>query len=284
MSADANRVEREAWNGERGERWVTDPDRRDLVMASVADALLAAAALRPGESVLDVGCGCGATTLLAAGQVGPTGSVHGVDVSGPMLAVARERTAAAAATAHHVTFDLADAQTHALPSHRFDAAISRFGTMFFDDPVAAFANVARALRPGARLCIATWRPLVANAWLTVPGAALLRFGSLPDTSGAGPGMFAQSDPRVVERVLTDAGFRDVEPRPLDVPLRLGADVEEAIAHLIDTGVGRAVLDTVPEPSRPDALAAVAEVLGEIVDADGVILGGGILLTSAVTVG
>lgn len=278
MSADANRVEREAWNGERGERWVVDPDRRDRVMRAVAEALLDTAALRAGESVLDVGCGCGATTLLAADAVTPTGTVHGVDVSGPMLEVARARAAAAAAP--HVTLELADAQTHALPAQRFDAAISRFGTMFFDDPVAAFTNVARALRPGGRLCIATWQPLHANPWLMLPGAALLRFGSLPDTGGTGPGMFAQSDPSVVEQTLAAAGFCDIEPRPIEVPLRLGGDVDEAIAHLIDTGVGRAVLDTIPEAAQPEALAAAAEALADVVGADGVILGGGILVTTA----
>ncbi|MGH8922616.1 MAG: class I SAM-dependent methyltransferase, partial [Actinomycetes bacterium] len=142
--------------------------------------------------MLDVGCGCGATTLAAAGMVGAGGSAFGLDLSAPMLGVARRRAEERAAA--NVRFDQADAQTCVLPRDAFDVAISRFGTMFFDDPVAAFRNVAGALRTGARLVIATWQPLIANAWLTVPGAALLRYGTLSKTDDGASGMFSQSDP------------------------------------------------------------------------------------------
>ena len=137
--------------------------------------------------------------------------------------------------------DPGPAETNAL-----DVAISRFGTMFFGDPVAAFTNVARSLRDGARLCLATWQPLADNDWLTIPGRVLLRYGQLPDTSGTAPGKFAQSDPDVVADVLGRAGYRDVDVRPLTLSLRLGADAAEATAHLANTGVGSAVLATIPE--------------------------------------
>ncbi len=274
-----NQTERDAWNGESGQRWITDADGRDRVMTAVADTLLAAAQLHRGERVLDIGCGCGATTLAAARAVGPAGAVLGVDVSDPMLSVARQRVADAALD--NVTLLQADAQTHPfVDDHGVDIAMSRFGTMFFDDPTAAFANIAGALRPGGRLCIATWQPLIANQWLTVPGGALLRYGSLPESGGPGPGMFAQSDPDTIHAFLTGAGFVDIEVRPVTVPLHLGADVDSATSHLAGTGVGRAVLATIPENQHPAALDAVRESLAEHLDHDGVHLDGAILLTTA----
>lgn len=277
MTTIANTDQYDAWNGDSGRRWVANPDRRDRVIAGVADVLFDAAELAPGERVLDVGCGCGATTLTAAEAVTPGGEVVGIDLSEPMLAVARRRADGAALT--NVTFLQADAQVHPLAEAAFDVAVSRFGTMFFADPAAAFANIARGLRAGGRLCLATWQPLVANAWLTVPGAVLLSFGSMPEV-GDGPGMFAQSDPAVIESVLTGAGFEGVEVVARSVPLTLGADPTEAAAHVADTGPGRAVMETVPAADRPAALDAVRAALAEHVTPAGVQLDGAIWVTTA----
>ena len=273
----ANQSEFEDWNGESGMHWVADADRRDRLLSSVAEELLSIAAIRPGESALDVGCGCGVTTLAAARAVGHTGSVLGIDISDVMLDVARERAAAAALP--QVALMCADAQTHMFEPARHDVVLSRFGSMFFDDPVAAFSNIARSLRPGGRMCLATWQPLGDNDWLTVPGAALLRYGSLPE-AGEGPGMFAQSEPAVISDVLGSAGFAAVEVRALRVPLRLGDSPRDAADHLANTGMGRAVLATIPEPLQAKALADVCEVLAEHQTKDGVELDGGILLTHA----
>ena len=273
----SNQAEHDAWNGETGRRWIVDPDQRDRMMYLVADALIDAAALSAGDAVLDIGCGCGATTLAAARGVGPLGSVLGVDISEPMLGVARQRVVDAGHA--NVTVLQADAQTHRF-KFRHDVAISRFGTMFFDDPVAAFSNIAKAIRDGGRLCIATWQPLSANDWLTIPGAALLRYGSIPDSTGAGPGMFAQSDPHVVREVLTAAGYRSIDLRAITAPLLLGANAHEAAAHLADTGVGRAVLDTVAAHDRSRALAAVTEVLSDYTSDNGVQLNAAIWITTA----
>jgi len=277
----ANQTEYDAWNGDSGRRWATDPDRRDRVLHNVAAALLEAADLTVGDAVLDLGCGCGATSLVAARGVGPDGAVLGVDLSGPMLDVARQR--AAAARLPNVALLQADAQTHPFGPGAHDIAISRFGTMFFDDPVAAFSNIARGIRRGGRLCIATWQPLVANDWLTIPGTALLRYTTLPEPAGTASGMFAQSDPDIVTGVLERSGFCDVDVRATTVPLRLGADPGEATAYLADTGVGRAVLATIPDDDHTVALDAVRAVLAEHLDADGVQLDGAILLTGATRV-
>lgn len=276
MSA-ANQAEHEAWNGESGRRWTEDADGRDRVLAAVAEVLLGAAEPRTGERVLDIGCGCGATTLAAARLAAPAATL-GIDISEPMLDVARQR--ATAAGLDNVTFSVADAQTERLDEGAHDLAISRFGTMFFDDPGAALANIARALRRGGRLVIATWQPLLANEWLVVPGAALLDFGELPESGGAGPGMFAQSDPALVVNLLDQAGFDHIDVQPITVPLRLGGDLDAATTHLADVGPGRAVLATIPETEHPAALAAVRASLADHVTDDGVHLGGAILLTSA----
>jgi ubiquinone/menaquinone biosynthesis C-methylase UbiE len=153
MSNIANTEQYDAWNGDIGQRWVANPDRRDRMLAPVASILIAAADLTPGEAVLDIGCGCGTTTLAAARAVGPAGTVAGIDISDLMLDVARQRADAAGIT--NMTLLQADAQVHDFDADSIDVAISRFGTMFFADPDAAFANIATALRPGARLCIAT---------------------------------------------------------------------------------------------------------------------------------
>lgn len=271
----ANQSQHDAWNGDSGHRWVADADRRDRVLTPVADALLAAADLRPGATVLDIGCGCGVTAIAAADAVAP-GEVVGIDLSEPMLALARSR-----AGNRRITFLPADAQTHRFEPDRYDVAIGRFGTMFFDDPVAAFANIATAMRPGGRLCLATWQPLAANPWLLVPGAALLRYGDLPATAGGNqPGMFAQSDPDVVERVLSEAEWSYVHVQPTTVTLRLGADAREATDYLADTGIARAVLDTVHPDRRGEAIAAVTATFADHEGQHGVALPAGIHLVLA----
>jgi SAM-dependent methyltransferase len=270
----ANEQQRANWNGESGLRWVADADRRDAILAPVADVLLGAAALAPGESVLDVGCGCGATTIAAGRAVAP-GTATGIDISGPMLGVARERAAGTA-----VTFLEADAQTHPFEAGSFDVVMSRFGTMFFDDAAAAFTNLAGAVASGGRLCIATWQPLAENEWLALPATTLERFGELPDLSPATPGMFAQSDERVVGDLLGAAGWRDIAVEPVALDLRLGADAAEAADYVTSTGVVRALLDPLADDDRTAAVAAVTEALTTRESPGGVHLGANVLIVSA----
>lgn len=280
MSRVANVDQCDVWNGDSGRRWVADHDRRDGVMEAVAEVLLGEAGLVAGESVLDVGCGCGATSIAAARAVTLAGTVVGIDLSAPMLQVARDRAELAGVT--NVSFEFGDAQVHDMPVEAFDVAISRFGTMFFADPVAAFANIAGALRAGARLCIATWQPLAANDWLTIPGAALLPYGS-PPAAGDGRGMFAQSDPAVIASTLAGSGFAAIAVEPVKVSLALGPDVDEAVDYLAATGVGRTVLETIPAADRPAALDAVRGVLADHVDDTGVHLDAALWITAATRV-
>lgn len=142
--------------------------------------------------------------------------------------------------------------------------------------------MAAALRPGERLCIGTWQPLESNEWLVLPGAGLLRWITLPDLDGAGPGMFAQSDPEVVTRVLEDAGYIGIEVQRVRVTLALGADPDAALDRLADTGVGRAALEAVPANQQSAARAAVRDTLAGFASADGVQMGAAILVTTAIS--
>lgn len=277
MTAKANAGQSDDWNGESGRRWVADADRRDRVLGPVADELLTVAAPQAGEQVLDIGCGCGITTLRAAAAVGPHGRAVGVDLSEPMLALAQQRQDDR--DVDNAVFVQADAQEDPL-GEGFDLAISRFGTMFFADPVSAFRNIADSFRSGGRLCLATWQPLAANDWLLVPGAALLEFGTMPPAE-AWPGMFAQSEPGEVSAVLDEAGLTDIDLRPVTLDLPLGATIDDAAAYLAESGPGRALLATIERAQHQEALSAVRRVLGEHASEDGsVALSAGVWLITA----
>ncbi|MGH2632789.1 MAG: class I SAM-dependent methyltransferase [Tepidiformaceae bacterium] len=203
-----NEAQRQMWNAPaRMASWKTE----EPSLAGVAEPLLAAARPVAGENVLDLGCGGGMTTLLAAGLVGPRGRALGVDISEPMVELATGRAEAAGLS--NVTFEVADAQTAVLPQAPFSLAMSRFGVMFFDDPVAAFSNVARHLQPGGRLAFACWQGEQMNRWFATE--VLRKYRPAPpadDRPAAGspaPGPFAFSDPEYVEGILTSAGFTSI---------------------------------------------------------------------------
>ena len=172
-----NADQREQWARE-GAQWVAEADRYDTMFQPFGEAVLAAASLAPGERVADVGSGNGALTIEAARRVGPTGMALGIDISTPMLDLARRR--ATQAGTGNVKFVEADAQVHPFGGGSLDAILSRFGVMFFDDPQAAFANLAGALRPGGRLAFACWQDLFQNEWMLVPGAAAAQYVGLPE--------------------------------------------------------------------------------------------------------
>jgi len=230
------------WNETAGPRWVELQERLDAQLVELGEAALDAAALAPGERVLDVGCGCGASSLAAAERVAPGGQVLGVDVSGPMLARARARAAEAGRS--ELAFLEADAQTHAFEPGAFHAVVSRFGVMFFDDPEAAFANLRRALAPGGRLAFVCWQALARNDWMAVPMAAVAKHltGLAPPEPGA-PGPFAFADADRVRGILSSAGLADVAVEPLEGVVSLGgaATAEEAAGFVMEVGpAGRAL--------------------------------------------
>lgn len=270
--AEPNVTQRSDWNGAMGQRWVADADRRDRVLQPVLNELLGAARIQPSEDVLDIGCGCGASTLAAARLTG--GTITGLDISEPMLGLARQRSG----SHENVGFVHGDAQTY-VAERPVDIAISRFGTMFFDGPVAAFTSIASNVRPSGRLCIATWQALESNEWLLVPRAVLLDHTDSPPLDQPGPGMLSQADPAVITATLSNAGWTDVSVDGHQLVLTLGVDIGDAVDYLAGTGVVRRLLDAIPSDRQAKALAAVATMLGDHMD-DGVKLSSGINITTA----
>jgi SAM-dependent methyltransferase len=196
-----------------GAQWVTHQTELDAVFAPVLAEMLNRADLKPGQRVLDIGCGTGTSSLCAAKIVGPAGHVLGVDIAAPMLDRARH----VAQGVDNVHFLTADAAEYCFEPEGFDAVVSRFGVMFFSDPVAAFKNIRRAMKPGARLTMASWSTLDANPWFRVPMyAAKKRLGAPPPMDPDAPGPLAFRDIGRVTGILDAAGFSDVSAQALSL--------------------------------------------------------------------
>ena len=224
------------WAGEMGKEWARRVDALDRQLAPAGAAGLLALAPRPGERILDLGCGGGATTVELCHAVGLDGSVTGVDISPDQVAVARAR-----AGNERANFVVGDAETWPFEAGAYDALFSRFGCMFFGDPPAAFANLHKALKPGARIVLTVWRDLKMNPWAAVParvGAEVL--GPVEPTPPGTPGPFAWADPMTFRPIIEGAGFTDLEWKEEPVMLQIGeADdgeaVERAMAMLMRIG-------------------------------------------------
>jgi SAM-dependent methyltransferase len=228
-----------AWNGRAGRAWVEAQEPLDRMFEPFETLLLDAVRAEAPERVLDVGCGTGATTLAVARQLAGAGGSTGIDISEPMIAVARARAERAGAP---VTFIRANAQHHAFEPARFDMLISRFGVMFFDDPVRAFANLRQAARTGAALRAVVWRSADENSFMTTAErAAAPLLPDLPPRRPGAPGQFALADRHRVRAILAESGWGDIDVQPLDVACTLSeADLVQYVTRL--GPVGQALSD------------------------------------------
>lgn len=270
------------WNGDAGERWAANQAFFDRLLAPVNGALLAAAKLMPGQTVLDIGCGCGATSFAAAEAVGSGGQVVGVDISGPMLAIARESTKR---TRTAPQFVLADAAHHRFAPGRFDRALSRFGVMFFADPPLAFANIRGGMKPGARLAFLCWQEMKANPWLATPlFAALPHVPPPPPVDPLGPGPFAFADRDRVWRLLTEAGFAAIEIAAQSFTFTMGqagpGALDEAVSLAADIGPASAIMKDAGPEAQAKARQAIRAVLEPLVSPTGIQLPGACWLVAA----
>lgn len=252
-----NAAQVDYWNASAGNTWADLSDRLDCMVGPLGLAAMDALALRPDERTIDIGCGCGQTTLELARRVGGNGGALGVDISLPMLAVARAR--ADQALAAGVRFLEADAQTHAFEPASADAVFSRFGVMFFADPTAAFANIRGALSPAGRLGFVCWRAMSENPIMTAPMRAALPL--LPETPPPpadpfAPGPFAFADRDRLMGILRDAGWHDIVIEPHDQSVSNG-DLEETIGTAMRIGPLGAVVR-----ERPDLQAQLVDALRE----------------------
>ncbi|MDQ3708582.1 MAG: methyltransferase domain-containing protein [Actinomycetota bacterium] len=266
-----------AWDGAEGNRWTAHADRYEATAPGYWRALLAAVPIEPDAAVLDIGCGTGRSTREVA-RLASAGSALGVDLSAKMLEHAR--AAARDEGLSNVRFEQADAQVHPFPPGAFDLAVSMFGAMFFADPVAAFANMHRALRPGGGLALLVWRGLQHNEWVAALREALSAGRALPTPPADTPGPFGLADPSFTRRVLTDAGFVDVDFDEVVEPIRFGDDADDAFAFVTTMGLTIGLTQDLDDARKAAALDALHATLVEHESGDGVLFGGSAWLVHA----
>jgi SAM-dependent methyltransferase len=240
------------WNGVAGRGWVEAQELLDRLFKPFERLLVEAVSARSASRVLDVGCGTGSTTLAVARLLGANGRCTGIDISDPMLAAARARAEREGAPA---SFIRANAQTHAFEPASFDMIISRFGVMFFDDSVRAFANLRRAARDDAGLRFIAWRSAVENPFMTTAErAAAPLLPNLPARRPDAPGQFAFAEQRRVSRILEESGWAGIEIRPIDVACTLPE--QELVRNVSRLGPLGRILHETDEQTRKEVLEAV----------------------------
>ncbi|MCX5204229.1 methyltransferase domain-containing protein [Streptomyces sp. NBC_00237] len=275
MHAIANRQQAEAWNDWEGVHWAEHSERYDAMMGAFNEPLFAAADIKADDRVLDVGCGTGQTTRIAARQAYDA-NVVGIDLSAPMLE--RARRDAAAEGIGNVTFEQGDAQVHPLPDHGFDVLLSRGGVMFFADHAAAFTHLRRALAPSGRLAFLGPQPSGPDSAYARATAALSPF--LREASPAARGMGSLLDPARIRQVLATAGFTDIDVVPAEAPMALGATAGDAADFLFAMGPTRYNLRDVDPATISRVRAEVQDALAEFETSDGVRIPGSVWIVTA----
>ncbi len=279
-SADDRNAEQVAyWNGPAGRRWVRRQQEQDALLAPVAEVLLERAAPRPGELVLDIGCGWGGTAIALARRVAPGGRVLGVDVSELMLARAREL----APPELPIEFELGDATVYPFEPGKADLLFSRFGVMFFADPARSFANMRKGLRSGARLSFACWREARENPWLMLPlQEACRHVPRLPEVGPDDPGAFSLAAQSRVREILGRAGFAGVqlEPVGLTLDIAIGGGLEAAVATAVGIGPTSRALEGQPEALQAAAIRSIRAALERHLSGSRVPLAGAIWIVTA----
>jgi SAM-dependent methyltransferase len=275
----ATNSQRDYWNGEAGEHWSRFHQRYDELLDGFGRAVIDRVDPKPGERFVDIGCGAGATTFAVGRRVGPAGSVLGVDLSGPLLEIASQRSSNEQIT--NVLFVKADAASYRFEPGSVDGVVSRFGVMFFDDPVRAFGQVGHALCPGGRLTFVCWQEVLANEWVTVPGAAIVQHLPMPQLDDPGaPGLFALADADLVRSMLKQAGFGHIEIEPLVLPQRFDDNSDDAISFMLQTQIAARMLAGA-NPQQVDAVvSSVRAALETHARGDGVYLDGAAWLVTA----
>lgn len=258
-----------AWNGADGAEWVREAKRFDRAIAPYGEHLMRGAAITPTDRVLDIGCGNGASTRTAA-RAASSGSALGADLSEPMLALARATAEAEGLT--NVTFEHADAQVHSFAAGVHDVTISRFGSMFFADPVAGFTNICRSMKPGGRLALVVWQDLGSNDWFRMLRTSFSLGRDLPVPPPNAPGPAGLADTDHTRSILERSGFGGVTFDALVEPFWVGSDVEDALGFARSSGPARGLLADVGDDDRARAFDALAGALAGHLGPDGVAVG------------
>lgn len=256
------------WTDQAGPIWVAQMAAMDRQLAPVLDELFVRANLQSGEDVLDIGCGAGTSTMQAARQVGVTGTALGADISATLLNEAKRLSHGLA----HVDFRMADAQTYGFKAASTDCLISRFGVMFFEDPVAAFSNMATALRPNGRMVFASWGAIAENPYFTLPAQVSKQvIGAVPKSDQDAPGPFAFRNPERVTSILSAAGLVDVTAQAVTLPLTPEGDAGTVATLMCEIGPAQRALShfDVDDADRAKLVAALSDALAPFQTPDGI---------------
>jgi len=278
-TSETQETQRIYWDGAGGDKWIKRSADIDINVAPAQEAAIEAAGLASGMRVLDIGCGCGGSTRALAGRVGAQGKVVAADISHAMIVIAQD----AARDLPQVECKVADAATHDFGQEAFDRLFSRFGVMFFGDPVAAFAHLRGALKPDGKLTFVCWRPLPENPWMLTPLSAVCRHAPRPQRPGPeDPGPFSFGDPERVRRILTQAGFATPEftKFDFDMDLALGRGLEKAVETASNVGAASAALTDQPPDIRAAAVEELRKELAPLERNGGVLLGAAVWIVSA----
>ena len=267
------------WNGPNGQRWTDRQASQDVLLAPVSQILIDRIAPKTGDRIVDIGCGCGATSIALAERVAPRGFVLGVDISAPML----ERARQLAPKALPLDFAQADATVYPFEPANFDLLVSRFGVMFFAEPVVSFRNLRKALRPQARVVFACWREPKENPWMMSPLQAVYRHvPRLPQVGPEDPGPFAFAGEERVTRILQEAGYADVAMEACNIALdiAIGRGLDAATDAALEIGPSARALDGHPPEVRAAARESVRELLAPHARGQTVPLPGSIWIVTA----
>ena len=269
----------EYWNGPAGDRWASLADSQDVMLDALGAAAMDACDIQPGHTVLDTGCGSGATTIEIARRVGAKGRVLGVDVSAPMLDVGRARLEALEIDG--VTFDNKDVATYAFEEETFDRVFSRFGVMFFLDPISAFSNIRGGMKSGGRLAFVCWQALNSNPWLEIPFEIALKYLPAPPRNGPEePGPMAFADPDRVQRILSGAGFSDIELDSLEAAVPLQDEPAASSKQLAQLGPTARLLVDAPEDIKTRVEDELCQALADFQTDSGVMMDSATWIVSA----
>lgn len=266
-----------AWDGHEGDMWTDHADRYDRAGRWIWQRFVAASPIGQADRIVDVGCGTGRSTRAVA-RIARDGAATGIDLSTRMLELARTRSADEGLD--NVTFIRGDAQVFPFAPASFDVAISSFGTMFFNDPVAAFANIGRAVRSDGTLALLAWRSLPENEWLMALRGALALGRDLPTPPPDAPTPFSLADPERVRGILGAAGFDDVELTAIDEPMDLGADASDALEYAKNMGIVQGLSEGLDDDARAQAMSNLATLFAERERAEGVLISSAAWLISA----
>ncbi len=284
MSETAQKFQQEQeeyWNGPGAENWLASFDVVDQLLVPFQERVLAAAAAQPGETIIDIGCGTGGTTLALAETAGPNGRVIGVDISVPLIDEARRRADAAGVS--NVTFEVADAGTHPFDAQSVDLIFSRFGVMFFGDPYGAFENIRKGMKDSGRLTFVCWQEMAKNPFFVVPIGAALEVVPPPEPMPPrAPGPFAFGEKDYIHDILNKVGFHDITIDGLEsrVPLPEAFDPKSAAEFYVSFGPTKRLLQDQPDEMADTVRTKIEEALSRNMVDGKISLGGAVWIVQA----